>query len=382
MKRLFILLAVLGVFAVATAAAPPTWGENPSTSSGGGSFDGGQLNASVLYVGAMDAGNARFNGKIEANSVDAGQVRTTAQNNAFVWNGGTGSGSATPLVLNASYNSGIQGSITNTAGATANAHAGFELEAAATGGDPRLIWTISSTSFSCGLDNSDSDSFVCSAANVLGTSNWLKVIGTAVQHPGAMSIGTGSAPSYPLHVGGSPSNTVLAGFICGANTASDICIYAAGPTLTGNAKMGDISANATGDSSWTVANTNNSSGTASAKIEARTAGASAGDPKFVWTISGVNNWACGVDNSDSDAFVCGNSETLGTNSWLRSTTAEAKLGTTTIYPSIGMTGSSAPTAGDCDADAERGRMYIETTTNRLYICNGATRGWDYAALTD
>lgn len=34
------------------------------------------------------------------------------------------------------------------------------------------------------------------------------------------------------------------------------------------------------------------------------------------------------------------------------------------------------------SNAERGRMIIDTTNNRLYICNGATRGWDYVALTD
>lgn len=44
--------------------------------------------------------------------------------------------------------------------------------------------------------------------------------------------------------------------------------------------------------------------------------------------------------------------------------------------------AGAPPSGDCDADAERGRMSIDTTNNRLYICNGATRGWDYVALTN
>lgn len=44
--------------------------------------------------------------------------------------------------------------------------------------------------------------------------------------------------------------------------------------------------------------------------------------------------------------------------------------------------AGAPPAGDCDNDAERGRMSIDTTNNRLYVCNGATRGWDYVALTN
>jgi hypothetical protein len=44
--------------------------------------------------------------------------------------------------------------------------------------------------------------------------------------------------------------------------------------------------------------------------------------------------------------------------------------------------AGAPAAGDCDADTERGRLSIDTTNNRLYVCNGATRGWDYVALTN
>lgn len=44
--------------------------------------------------------------------------------------------------------------------------------------------------------------------------------------------------------------------------------------------------------------------------------------------------------------------------------------------------AGAPPSGDCDADNERGRLSIDTSNNRLYICNGATRGWDYIALTD
>jgi hypothetical protein len=44
--------------------------------------------------------------------------------------------------------------------------------------------------------------------------------------------------------------------------------------------------------------------------------------------------------------------------------------------------AGAPPAADCDADAERGRLSIDTTNNRLYVCNGAARGWDYVTLTN
>jgi hypothetical protein len=44
--------------------------------------------------------------------------------------------------------------------------------------------------------------------------------------------------------------------------------------------------------------------------------------------------------------------------------------------------TATPPAADCDSNTERGRVTINTANNRLYICNGATRGWDYVALTN
>jgi hypothetical protein len=45
-------------------------------------------------------------------------------------------------------------------------------------------------------------------------------------------------------------------------------------------------------------------------------------------------------------------------------------------------GAGDPTAGDCDADAERGRLYLDTTNSKFYVCGGATRLWDHIVLTD
>ena len=46
--------------------------------------------------------------------------------------------------------------------------------------------------------------------------------------------------------------------------------------------------------------------------------------------------------------------------------------------------SGAPAAGDCDANAETGRLVVDYTNNRFYVCNalGTSRNWDYIALTD
>jgi hypothetical protein len=52
------------------------------------------------------------------------------------------------------------------------------------------------------------------------------------------------------------------------------------------------------------------------------------------------------------------------------------------YLKISRTSAGAPPSTDCDSNSERGRMVINTTNNRLHICNGATRGWDYIGLTN
>jgi hypothetical protein len=65
------------------------------------------------------------------------------------------------------------------------------------------------------------------------------------------------------------------------------------------------------------------------------------------------------------------------------------LGTQTLsFPAVtgniatSTNGGGAPSSGDCDTVAEIGRTYVDTTNNRLYVCNGSPRFWDYASLTD
>lgn len=69
--------------------------------------------------------------------------------------------------------------------------------------------------------------------------------------------------------------------------------------------------------------TSNLSNTASstANIEALVAGSSAGDPYFTANINGVQAWAWGADNSDSDAFVLSAATGLGSNNVMRVSTA-------------------------------------------------------------
>ncbi|MGE3340972.1 MAG: hypothetical protein AB7J46_03535 [Candidatus Altimarinota bacterium] len=44
--------------------------------------------------------------------------------------------------------------------------------------------------------------------------------------------------------------------------------------------------------------------------------------------------------------------------------------------------AGTPPSLDCDDDAELGRLSIDTANERLYICNGAARGWDHVDLVD
>ena len=44
--------------------------------------------------------------------------------------------------------------------------------------------------------------------------------------------------------------------------------------------------------------------------------------------------------------------------------------------------SGNPPDEDCDQNAKRGRMIYDYANNRLYICGGASRGWDYINLND
>tara|TARA_Y100000310_G_scaffold241392_1_gene245342 strand:+ start:123 stop:2081 length:1959 start_codon:yes stop_codon:yes gene_type:complete len=41
-----------------------------------------------------------------------------------------------------------------------------------------------------------------------------------------------------------------------------------------------------------------------------------------------------------------------------------------------------PPEEDCNSDSETGRMKIDTSSNQLWICNGADRGWDWLQLQD
>lgn len=124
-------------------------------------------------------------------------------------------------------------------------------------------------------------------------------------------IGIGITPLYKFHVGGAPKNTVMFGINGTQMVSGDIGFYFAGPTLTGSLEVGNFAAPINGNFSYLLNNQNSTSGNAHAFFEMRTTGASGGDPKMMFTVSGVLNWTCGIDNSDSDKFKISASHNLG-----------------------------------------------------------------------
>jgi len=124
--------------------------------------------------------------------------------------------------------------------------------AGATAGDPFTTYTVTgATSFSIGIDNSDSDKFVISASTSLGTSNVL------TSSPG----GTVTIP--------------LANF-------QTIRSASAAPVTN------------------STINTESTNGASNAAEIIQTEGANGGDPWIAFTVNGVTGYSLGIDNSDSD----------------------------------------------------------------------------------
>lgn len=97
-----------------------------------------------------------------------------------------------------------------------------------------------------------------------------------------------------------------------------------------------------------VKNTDNTNSVSDAALEAVSGGASGGDALVHFVINGVTDWAIGIDNSDADSLVFSQSNTLGTNNYLKITTAGAASFPGTLTPSggiVGVTTNSNATAG-------------------------------------
>lgn len=142
-----------------------------------------------------------------------------------------------------------------------------------TAGDPLHTYTVTGvTSWSTGIDNSVSDTYVIAASTALGTTNVVSMT-TA----GAVSIVLGNL---------------------------DITKSASGATVSN-----------------TVSNTSNTASSI-AMDQLTVAGTSAGDAFTTYTVSGTTNWSVGTDNSvTGDPFVIAASTALGTTNIMSALTS-------------------------------------------------------------
>ncbi len=113
------------------------------------------------------------------------------------------------------------------------------------------------------------------------------------------------------------------------------------------------------------------------------------------SINDVETKLSSISGSGNVGTVSNRSFNIATNNTTRiSITSGGNVGIGTIgavspfhvangfYAQFENNTAGPPPAVDCDDDTERGRISIDTSNNRLYVCNGALRGWDYAALSD
>lgn len=80
-------------------------------------------------------------------------------------------------------------------------------------------------------------------------------------------------------------------------------------------------ATAASTASLQARHSDNTSGTSHSILYLETGGSSGGDPKVQYFVVGGNDWAEGIDNSDSQSYVLSHSSNLGTNNVLRCTTS-------------------------------------------------------------
>jgi hypothetical protein len=190
---------------------------------------------------------------------------------------------------------------------------------------------------------------------------------------GNLGLGT-SSPLYKLQVAGTSNTIGLA--LTGTHAANDVGVYIAPSAITGSYNGINAIPSASTGATYFFGNSNNSSASADARVEASTTSANGGDPKFVLTISGVLNWSIGADNSASDQFCISQSDSPGNTNRLTIdtngsiTVGAGSLATTAtdgfLYvPTCAGTPTGTPTAKSGYAP-----IVVNTTNNKLYFYSG------------
>jgi hypothetical protein len=137
----------------------------------------------------------------------------------------------------------------------------------------------------------------------------------------------------------------------GAKTLTTTGTLSAGATtLSGTLIQASSSTSKTTNS---FKNTETANVAAHSAVEIVSGGPSGGDPQLTFTIPSIGNWSIGMDNSNSDLFTIGNSNSLGTNTALtiNSSLNATFAGTLSAGATTVTTGASGATA---DAVADEG----------------------------
>jgi hypothetical protein len=148
-----------------------------------------------------------------------------------------------------------------------------------------------------------------------------------------------------LSVSRSGTTPTTAAITANATTVSGTLGVSGAATMAGITSSGDVSVSKSAASNTSIVSavqSDNTSGTSNARLQATAGGASGGDAFTRYTITGVTDWSAGADNSDGDAYVITPSTTPGgTTNGLRISTA----GAVTIPGTLGVTGVTTATGG-------------------------------------
>lgn len=147
-------------------------------------------------------------------------------------------------------------------------------------GDPYITYTVAAGStFSTGIDNTDSDKWKVSESATLGTSDRIALTPGAdgdlvitLEDHGQNIVGTGTAV---------------------AQAAANFHKLVIAQSIVGGALVCEIN------------NNDNTDVTSHAQLNIYAGGAGGGDPSIYYDIPGATGWVTGIDNSDTDAFKIG-----------------------------------------------------------------------------
>jgi hypothetical protein len=170
-----------------------------------------------------------------------------------------------------------------------------------------------------------------------------------------------SAGIYGVQIGGVAKGTVMLGVTPSSVTSNDIMYYASAGNVNGSVYLFDGTASATTNTILRVNNTNTSDATASARIQAVVGGPNSGDPVISLTVSAIQDWSLGVDNSDSDKFKISSASGPGTNDRLVIDTT-GLVGINSSSPSTQLAVKGSGTVDPFDVSSSSGSSILRVTS--------------------